>query len=80
MIYLKSLLVGLAVVFTIFVVIPILAILGSIFAFILKHGFEGFGIGMSHPRWVGVSLVQWLSIIAVFAIAYLAAFRWFAKR
>jgi hypothetical protein len=81
MIYLKSVLVGLGAVFTIFVVIPILAILGSIFMFFLKHGFEG-GVGIDMPRlrWVGMSLVEWLSIIAVFAIGYLATFRWLAKR
>jgi hypothetical protein len=68
--YLKSTLVGLGVVFLIFVFVPLLAILVRIFPVAVKHGGE-IGIAFGPVRWGGQSPFYWLAVVSVFAVAYL---------
>jgi hypothetical protein len=76
--YLKSTLVGLAAVFLIFVLVPLLAILIRIFTVAVKHGGE-IGIAGGPLRWVGQPLFYWLAVVSVFAIVYLWELRRLTK-
>jgi len=77
--YLKSALVGLAAVFAVFVILPILAGIVSMVIFAAKHGFAGIGIAFDRPHWEAQSFAYWLAVFAVFGIAFLWELRQLAK-
>jgi len=68
--YLKSALVGLAAVFAVYVILPILAAIVSLVIFAAKHGFAGIGIAFDRPHWEA-PFAYWVSVFAVFGIAFL---------
>lgn len=77
---LKSAIVGLAAVFAVYVILPILAAIVSMVIFAAKHGFAGIGIALDRPHWEAQSFAYWVSVFAVFGIAFLWELRQLAKR
>ncbi len=76
MIYVKSFLVGLAAVFVVFVLIPLLILLGHLAVFIVRGlARGGVGFGFERPRWHAPSMTLWLLMLTVFSIAFVWEYR-----
>jgi hypothetical protein len=75
--YLKCTLAGLAAVFVIFGILPILAVVAFFLIFAVRHGGEEIGIDVS--VWHFGSPVLWVSALIVFGIGFFWELRRLAK-
>ena len=73
MTYLKCTLAGLAALFLVFGIVPILAILVNFLILTVRHG--GAAIHIRRPRLSSGSPLYWISVLLIFAVGYYWEFR-----